>query len=182
MISSAGQPPRTIGEGERWGDRRPSQGRDRGARTLHGPRRLSREAVARAGFEPATPRFSVAGFPRVRNPALAGSNRLCRADPGNLHSETIPHVARRRYPQILEVLGGFGRRDRASSPKQDGGALSAKTVNPIGRATSEVPTRIRGRWLARRRPAAPRAVDHHSRHRPAPRRSERRPGAAARIA
>lgn len=139
-------------------------------------------SMARVGIEPTTPRFSVAGFTRARNPALADSNRLCKADPGNLHSETIPHVARRRYPQILEVLGGFGRRDRASSPKQGGGILSAQTVNPARRATNEVPTRIRERWLARRQPAAPQEVDHHSRHRPELQRSEPWPEAAPCIA
>jgi len=60
--------------------------------------------------------------------------------------------------------------------------LSAQTVNPIRRATNEVPTRIRGRWLARRQAAAPRAVDHHSRHRPELQRSEPWLEAARRIA
>src|SRR4051794_1424102 len=138
--------------------------------------------VARAGFEPAPPRFSGAGFTRVRNPALASSNRLRKAGSGEPPLETKQPVARLRYPQILEVSGGFGRRDRVSSPKHGGRAWSAQTVNPIRRATNEVPMRIQGRLLARRQAATPRAVAPHSRHRPELQRSEPWPEAAPCIA
>jgi len=50
----------------RWG-----QGRNRAVRSM-----------ARAGFEPATPRFSVVGFTRVENPALRAGNGFVMRNPG----------------------------------------------------------------------------------------------------
>jgi hypothetical protein len=126
--------------------------------------------------------FQSQASPGLETPPSLARIGFAKPDPGIPPLETIQHVARLRYPQILEVSGGFGRRDRVSSPKQGGGALSAQTVNPIRRATNEVPTRIRGRLLARRQAAAPRAVDHHSRHRPELQRSEPWPEAAPCIA